>query len=75
MGIANKALLEIVNSALADESSDIIKYSDIVEAVYSDDELDEATRNLVAGIIAKIASDEESHQMLLETVANVLSES
>lgn len=66
-------LLELVNNSIKDETTADNEYEKMREALNKADGLTDKEKALIAGIIFKIETDEETHQVLLKIIREALS--
>jgi UDP-glucose 6-dehydrogenase len=65
-------LLELVESSIDDETSADNEYEKMAELVDKQDNLNDSEKALILGIIFKINTDEETHQVLLKVIRDIL---
>lgn len=65
-------LLKLVNDSLSDEVGAKDEYESMIKATESNEKLSEEEKSLITGIIFKIKTDEETHQVLLKIIKEVL---
>ena len=68
-------LLDLVNNSIDDETNADSEYEDMMKLVESEEGLSDAEKALITGILFKIETDEETHQVLLKIIRDTLSKS
>lgn len=65
-------LLDLVNNSIGDETQADNEYEKMIELVKKEDKLSDTEKGLIAAMIFKINTDEETHQVMLKTIKDVL---
>ena len=65
-------LEQFVNNSIKDEDKADIDYGEMIEITKADEGLTEEEKSLIAGILFKIQTDEQTHQVLLKIIKGVL---
>ena len=65
-------LLEIINNSISDETSADNEYEKMIELVKSEDSLSDADKALISTMLIKIETDEETHNLMLKIIRDVL---
>ena len=67
-------LLDILEEKMEEERKDAEEYRELADRVFQEYVANEQATAMIAAAFAKIAADEESHEMLLEVIAGIVQE-
>lgn len=65
-------LLELVNNSISDETGADNEYEKMIDMVKSEDSLSDTDKALISAILVKIETDEETHNLMLKIIRDVL---
>lgn len=66
------SLLELINNSISDETGADNEYEQMIKMVEQEKELSDSEKSLIAGMLFKIETDEETHQVMLKIIKNIL---